>query len=109
MSGTSSTTETRPVSYCHALEELELRLPFWRYAPLYVQQPHAFLLDSARDPEKLGRYSFLGGEPFLVYKAWRQRGQPPSSGARIEVTQYRTADGQPLSQPVIKRRPQRRT
>jgi para-aminobenzoate synthetase component 1 len=29
-------------------------------------RPYSFFLDSGMDPEKLGRYSFLGSEPFLV-------------------------------------------
>ena len=29
-------------------------------------KPYSFFLDSGMDPVKLGRYSFLGGEPFLV-------------------------------------------
>jgi len=31
--------------------------------------PYSFLLDSGIDPLGLGRYSFLGAEPFLVFKA----------------------------------------
>jgi para-aminobenzoate synthetase component 1 len=29
-------------------------------------KPYSFFLDSGMDPQRLGRYSFLGGEPFLV-------------------------------------------
>ena len=29
-------------------------------------RPYSFLLDSGMDPRRLGRYSFLGSEPFLV-------------------------------------------
>jgi len=39
-------------------------------------RPYAFFLDSGMDPEKLGRYSFLGAEPFLVMR---------SRGERIEM------------------------
>ena len=30
---------------------------------------HSFFLDSGMDPQKLGRYSFIGSEPFLVMKS----------------------------------------
>jgi len=32
-------------------------------------QPFSFFLDSGMDPEKLGRYSFIGSYPFLVMKS----------------------------------------
>ena len=64
--------ETAAETTCHLLVPLELRLPFWKYHGLFQFQPYSFLLDSAKDPEKLGRYSFLGGDPFLVYKAKRR-------------------------------------
>ena len=60
----------------HLLEELSLALPFWRYHGLFEMSEYSFLLDSAKDPEKLGRYSFLGGDPYLVYKAKRQLNEP---------------------------------
>jgi aminodeoxychorismate synthase component I len=88
-----------PASF-HLLEELALRLPFWRYHGLHHGQPYAFLLDSARDPERLGRHSFLGADPFLVYRAWRLPGQPPAAGARIQVRRLRSPEGDPLSEPV---------
>jgi para-aminobenzoate synthetase component 1 len=33
---------------------------------LIKDRPHSFFLDSGMDPQRLGRYSFLGSEPFLV-------------------------------------------
>jgi aminodeoxychorismate synthase component I len=69
------------------LEKVVLRRPFWHYHGLYHGQPYSFLLDSTHDPERLGRYSFTGGEPFLIYRAWHQPCQPPSAGARVQVSQ----------------------
>ena len=64
---------SQEASVCwHLLEELTLALPFWRYHSLYEMSEYSFLLDSAKDPEKLGRFSFLGGDPYLIYKAKRQ-------------------------------------
>jgi len=33
---------------------------------LIKDNPYSFFLDSGMDPQRLGRYSFLGSEPFLV-------------------------------------------
>ncbi|MDD5338664.1 MAG: aminodeoxychorismate synthase component I [Dehalococcoidales bacterium] len=35
----------------------------------FARRPYSFFLDSGMDPEKLGRYSFLGSDPFLVMKS----------------------------------------
>lgn len=67
----------------HLLEPIELPLPFWRYAEIFRGSAHAFLLDSGMDPHKLGRFSFLGGDPFLIFKAFRRRG---TSLANVEIS-----------------------
>lgn len=36
-------------------------------------RPHAFLLESVEGGERIGRYSFIGGEAFLVMKSWGRR------------------------------------
>lgn len=94
----------RVVAVVHLLEDLDLELPFWRYYALDPLGPYSFLLDSASDPEKLGRFSFLGSDPFLVYKAKRQHGRPAGAPAKIEVIQRRTVDGESLDPPRITRR-----
>ena len=33
-----------------------------------IQSPNSFLLESIKGPEKIARYSFIGAEPFLVFK-----------------------------------------
>ena len=35
----------------------------------FAGRPHSFFLDSGMDHEKLGRYSFMGSDPFLVMKS----------------------------------------
>jgi para-aminobenzoate synthetase component I len=37
---------------------------------LFRQEPYPFFLDSAMDPVKLGRYSFMGSRPFLRISSW---------------------------------------
>ena len=43
---------------------------------LFREEPYPFFLDSRMDPEKLGRYSFLGCRPFLLFR---------SKGSALEV------------------------
>lgn len=78
----------RDAQVVHRLAPLELKLPFWRYAELFAGRPHHFLLDSARDPEKLGRYSFIGGDPFLVFSAKRRPGAGPGAPAAVEIQRF---------------------
>ncbi len=35
----------------------------------FAPRPFSFFLDSGMDPQKLGRYSFMGSDPFLVMKS----------------------------------------
>jgi para-aminobenzoate synthetase component 1 len=83
------TASIPPPACWHLLESQTMRLPFWQYAALFRDRPFSFLLDSASDTARLGRYSFLGGDPFLVYQAWTQPGRAATGEARIRVTSLR--------------------
>lgn len=67
----------------HRLVPQDLALPAWRYVELFAGDPWRALLDSARDPDSLGRYTFVAGEPFLVYQARRVPGGGPGSHAVV--------------------------
>jgi len=54
------------------VEELKTPLEAPRCFELIKERPYSFFLDSGMDPAKLGRYSFMGSDPFLVLKS---RGQ----------------------------------
>jgi para-aminobenzoate synthetase component 1 len=60
------------------LELAPLKLPFWRYFEIFRNQPYAFLLDSSLESARQGQYSFLSGDPFLVFKA-KHLSQTPHS------------------------------
>jgi para-aminobenzoate synthetase component 1 len=47
-------------------------------------RPHSFFLDSACDPGKLGRFSFIGCDPFLVFKSKGDSVKLEWSGGRTE-------------------------
>jgi len=48
------------------VEEVFIPLTAPELFELIKDRPYSFFLDSGMDPQRLGRYSFLGSEPFLV-------------------------------------------
>jgi para-aminobenzoate synthetase component 1 len=79
---------------------------------LFRDKPFSFFLDSGMDPQKLGRYSFMGSSPFLVM---RSRGEEISllspEGERVvfgnpfdvlgELLQEYRLDGNPTTLPFV--------
>ncbi len=57
------------------VEEIQTPLTASQCFEVFREQPFSFFLDSGMDPDKLGRYSFMGGDPFLVL---RSRGEQVS-------------------------------
>ncbi len=95
-------TPVSPASF-HLMEEVALNLPFWKYHGMYQSSTYSFLLDSAKDPQKLGRFSFLGGDPFLVYRANRAPGARFRLDANIEVVRLAGDDGCRFTKPTVTR------
>jgi len=48
------------------VEEISTSLTAPEVFELIKDKPHSFFLDSGMDPPKLGRYSFMGSDPFLI-------------------------------------------
>ncbi len=69
----------------HLLESIELRHDFWRYFELVRHRPHAFLLDSALESSGLSRFSFIGADPFLVFRAKRHPTGSLDAPATVEI------------------------
>lgn len=59
-------------------------LPFTDPQLIYetIQSPYSFLLESIKGPEKIARYSFMGAEPFLVFKVKNSVIEVTGSGGR---------------------------
>jgi para-aminobenzoate synthetase component 1 len=55
------------------IEELKTSLSPLTLFQLFRSEPFCFFLDSGMDPQKLGRYSFMGASPFLVLKSFADR------------------------------------
>jgi len=51
------------------IEEIFISLTAAELFELIKDRPYSFFLDSGMDTQRLGRYSFLGSEPFLVLKS----------------------------------------
>jgi para-aminobenzoate synthetase component 1 len=55
------------------VEEIDTELSPSDLFELFRGEPFSFFLDSGMDPKKLGHYSFMGGNPFLVLSSRGQR------------------------------------
>ena len=51
------------------VEEIQTPLTASQCFEVFRGQPFSFFLDSGMDPDKLGRYSFMGSDPFLVLRS----------------------------------------
>ena len=54
---------------CPIIEEVDTELSPYEAFNLLVDEPFSFFLDSGMDPHKLGRYSFIGSNPFLIFSS----------------------------------------
>lgn len=55
---------------CYPLvEQIDIGVSPLEGFTLFKEEPFSFFLDSGMDPEKLGRYSFMGSNPFLVLRS----------------------------------------
>lgn len=65
-----------PLQCVHRFQDIDSPISLVEYFRYIAQQEYAVLLDSGMDPCKLGRFSFAGWKPFLVFK---------SKGDRISI------------------------
>jgi len=87
--------------YCPTFEEFQQLTTKGNVVPVYRQMlgdvltpvsafsrissgPHAFLLESVVGGEKIGRYSFLGTDPFCIFKATRKSVTIQENGETVE-------------------------
>lgn len=73
------------------IEEIDTQLSSIELFRIFQNEPYVFFLDSGMDAQKLGRFSFLGFDPFLVFR---------SKGGRVEITEGglppKTVEGNPF-------------
>ena len=68
------------------IEEIHTPLTAPEVFELFHSQPHSFFLDSGMDPQRLGRYSFIGVDPFLVMR---------SRGNQVTIVQQDRQENEP--------------
>lgn len=51
------------------IQEMKTDLNSFEMYLLFKDEPYSFFLDSGRDTDTLGRYSFIGGSPLLVFSS----------------------------------------
>jgi len=79
---------------------------------LFKDRPFSFFLDSGMDPQRLGRYSFIGSDPFLIMRSRgrditliRPEGETAISGNPFDVLgellQEYKLDGNPTVLPFV--------
>ncbi len=76
------------------------------------ERPYSFFLDSGMDPERLGRYSVQGSDPFLVLKSrgqetallengiWKRKKEDPFRVLRALCSKYHVAEDPRLPLPA---------
>ena len=87
----------------HLFEPVKLTKPFWTYFQAIYQNDHAFLLDSALPSSKSSKYSFMGFNPSLIYRARHRPQAAKPAIAEIELEVRRTTSGDRLSADRIER------
>jgi para-aminobenzoate synthetase component 1 len=68
------------------LQEIKTSLSAAQCFELFKERPLCFFLDSGSDPVKLGRYSFIGSDPFLVLTSRNQEVRLDYGDGRTETT-----------------------
>jgi len=77
-------------SHYPLIEEIEAKLTPLDAFALLKDKRFSFFLDSGMDPHKLGRYSFIGSDPFMVFSA---RG---NEGTISQGSKKRSSSGNPF-------------
>lgn len=68
------------------LEEIHSPLNALRFFEIFKDRPFSFFLDSGIDSGKLGRYSFMGSDPFLILRSKGEQISLISSNGEEEKT-----------------------
>jgi anthranilate synthase component 1 len=74
------------------LADTETPVSVW--LKLFKDEPYSFLLESVTGGDKVGRYSFIGGKPFLTFKSnkteWETSGDKKEKGSTDPVGKLRS-------------------
>lgn len=67
---------------------------------MFFDSPNTFLLESVKGPKKIARYSFIGFDPYVTFRAKNGRVELETSGKKIENDYLRKLNGLPSKKPL---------
>ena len=70
------------------IKEINTKLNSFEIYTIFRNEDNSFILDSAMDPKKLGRYSFIGFNPFKIIK-YKNTKENPLDNLRNELNKYK--------------------
>ena len=70
------------------IKEINTKLNSFEIYTIFRNEDNSFILDSAMDPKKLGRYSFIGFNPFKIIK-YKNTKENPLDNLRKELNKYK--------------------
>ena len=70
------------------IKEIDTRLNSFEIFTIFKDEKDSFILDSAMDPNKLGRYSFISSNPFKVLK-FKNSKENPLDNLQEELKKYK--------------------
>lgn len=73
------------------IKEINTRLNAFEIFTIFRDEKDSFVLDSAMDKEKLGRYSFISSNPFKTLK-YKNSSENPLDSFREELNKYKTVN-----------------
>ncbi|QJA08877.1 aminodeoxychorismate synthase component I [Romboutsia sp. CE17] len=73
------------------IKEINTRLNAFEIFTIFRDEKDSFVLDSAMDKEKLGRYSFISSNPFKTLK-YKNSSENPLDSLREELNKYKTVN-----------------
>ena len=68
--------------------------PVSAYLKLRQRSPYSFLFESVEGGENIGRFSFLGVEPFLAFRSWKSRIEVED----LNLGEVRVYEGSPIAE-----------
>ena len=70
------------------IREISTKLNSFEIFTIFKDEENSFILDSAMDPKKLGRYSFISSNPFKVLK-YKDEEKNPLDNLKEELNKYK--------------------
>lgn len=70
------------------IKEISTKLNSFEIFTIFKDEKESFILDSAMDPKKLGRYSFISSNPFKVLK-YKNEEKNPLDNLKEELSKYK--------------------